>query len=356
MLKQIEDFIKENINFTNSIQLINQSDKFEVSIKEFFVNNKLKDVDSFGKELGKMEFQKFSKMMKLLDGQVTSEQFIKLQRIYLSIATSNNTDDYQTILEEMIMELNYQNVSAKEKFRFYNSCVTKVSEASLVKIHQHIFGKIDDDSDYESINEDDIKSKSEKLAEEFRIKDEERTLGIKTLIEALNKKNCDFAEIYTELCYDRDAKKFKANSEAVRLIADLDSVQKKIRHDTDTDTDGLEMVEAADMGNLDMIKVLNESGCDIDAREKFDKDGEYPDGYFYYNPLTKSCFKGHVDIVEYLLQQKCSLDKNYYNSDPYYDYRNAMHAACRKPNNEKVIDLLIGAKKNWSNCYYWLDF
>ena len=91
----------------------------------------------------------------------------------------------------------------------------------------------------------------------------------------LKKEECDFAKIYRSLCYDRDDNKFKANSEAVRLIADLDEVQAKIKHGTDQKIDGLEIVEAADMGNLDMIKVLCENGADLNARENKGDNGNF---------------------------------------------------------------------------------
>ena len=31
----------------------------------------------------------------------------------------------------------------------------------------------------------------------------------------------------------------------------------------------------------------------------------------YYNPLSRSCFKGHVDIVKYLIKRNCSMNCDY---------------------------------------------
>lgn len=69
LLQDIVLFIRRNITFENSIQLINNdySDKFEDEITRFFSETKLKNFDEFLIKLNDMIMEKFIRMVKILN-------------------------------------------------------------------------------------------------------------------------------------------------------------------------------------------------------------------------------------------------------------------------------------------------
>ena len=73
LLYQIENYVKKNITFENSIDLMGQSNKFEKVIKKYYTENSMGDeeVVKFAEDLCEMEIGKFVKMMELLDGTVS---------------------------------------------------------------------------------------------------------------------------------------------------------------------------------------------------------------------------------------------------------------------------------------------
>ena len=71
LLHQITYFVRNNINFKNSVKFIGHSNKFEGEIERFYKENSLEDFDEFALEFSELNQGKFVKMMELLDGTVS---------------------------------------------------------------------------------------------------------------------------------------------------------------------------------------------------------------------------------------------------------------------------------------------
>ena len=72
--------------------------------------------------------------------------------------------------------------------------------------------------------------------------------------------------------------------------------------------------------------------------------------YKYYSPLTISCYSKQTEIVKLLLSKQCDINIAYMTTNWRADERrkfDALHAACRRQNNQEIIDLLMEKKKDW---------
>ena len=80
---------------------------------------------------------------------------------------------------------------------------------------------------------------------------------------------------------------------------------------------------AAWEGNFEAVKLLTESGACINQQDKGNG----------FTPLIKAVFKGHVDIVKYLLKK--GADKNVYS----FERKSALDYAYAR-NNKEIINSL----------------
>ena len=168
----------------------------------------------------------------------------------------------------------------------------------------------------------------------------------------------------------------KRNAELIKMLASKDEVKKIIEHGTDTKISSLELVEACINGQIEIVKALVECNADINAREfgsytynEFKAEcrpSKSKREYAYYSPLIISCYSKQTEVVKYLLSKECNLedfgyvaadlsDKESENSHSRRRY-DALHAACRRQNNQEIIDLLMEVKQNWKFEYITEEF
>ena len=140
-------------------------------------------------------------------------------------------------------------------------------------------------------------------------------------------------------------------------------------------------MEACKNGQIEIVKALVDCGADINACEFVGSDkvcrpcepGQRY--YLYYSPFIIACLHKQIKIVKYLLSLKVMYHESVvhdYDHDESVDYDcdeddtlcdmaityitnesddrrayDALHAACRAKNNEKIIDMLMKKKKRW---------
>ena len=122
---------------------------------------------------------------------------------------------------------------------------------------------------------------------------------------------------------------------------------------------GLEIIDACENGQIEMLKALLECGADIDGHEWVGTSGikcRHIDKnlmryYQNYSPLVIACYSKQKEIVKLLLSRNCALDilyeTNQRDKDLNREY-DALHAACRSKSNKEIIDLLMNEKVDWN--------
>ena len=352
VLEEVQNFVKENLTFENTIDLMTlMGDKLENEIVEFYENNKLTDIEKFIAKLNKASQDVFLSVIHLIFEYIDCHLICKMIKSWFE-------HNSQSRIEDVIPEISYifdsedneraADFSHKEKFKFYNFCLQRIDPES--KYLGKIFNDIFIDGEYEE----------EKL---------DNDLSETTIFELLEEPT----KIFKKLCTDDNPEHDKRNAKMIKMLSNDDEVKKTIEHGTDSKINKLELVEACKNGQMEIVKMLLECNANINARENFgyvSKCGtkygyrtipskrtyqrdeitrHYK--YKYFSPLTISCYSKQTEIVKLLLSKQCNIDVIYMTTNFRADERrkyDALHAACRRQNNEEIIDLLMEKKKDWN--------
>ena len=335
-LEVIIQFIKNNITFGNSIALMNMSNLFDDQVEAHYVRNAgeyLSDSSNLStflltfRDASLNVFEKILLYLHKTDMESASSIFSKIIK--------NRINYFPETVESIIFRSSpiVRRFNLDEKFIMYNHCVNKIEEKihssttnTLSNIYRHIYGE------------------KHEVAKICYIKSMESN---------------DKVTLFMKLCYDKRRENDRGNAEEIRLLQDDPEIIKFIDHRTDCKLSKLELVEACANGQIETVKALVDAGCDFNAREeagevidnlpKF-RPGSEP-GYFYYGPLTIACYNGHLNVVEYLLSKEGLSLETYYaknGTDPDKVQLDALHAACRRENNEKIIDRLLEKSVEWN--------
>lgn len=160
LLQDIVLFIRRNITFENSIQLINNdySDKFEDEITRFFSETKLKNFDEFLIKLNDMIMEKFIRMVKILN---KVKDFSSANYIKIIMSWMKNYQNFGNIIESSFLyEIDFQKTEIKHRLIFFNYYFENIAvstpsistkEDDFRKMYEHIVGKVNEDI-YECIN------------------------------------------------------------------------------------------------------------------------------------------------------------------------------------------------------------
>ena len=337
-LDVIIEFIKKNITFENSLVLMSMSNLFDAEIDAFYKNNQACEYLSKPNNLSKYLIslrtapsQVFRKNMSTLNNVgLESSIFLKI----IKSRINHFPKSIETIL--FISSFIIKRFSFNEKFVMYNHCVNIFQDQiqaskdaqALCNIYKSIYG------------------------------DRKET---REICQAISGESVDKVSLFKELCYDKSRINDKSNADKIRLLQDDPEVRKIIDHKTDCQLHKVELVEACGNGQIETVKALVDVGSDINAREHSGysignagycrTEQNHLGAYFMYGPLTVACCNGHDNIVKYLLSQEgISLDQYYVKNkeDPGNSKLDALHAACRRQNNEKIIDLLMAKSLSWN--------
>ena len=305
----------------------------------------------------------FEKGMRILHKHNISE-------FYCLKILSQRIDHYGDIIDEgLICTLStckylFENFSMKAKFILCQKCCKSrifdggVEEAKsptiLTDIHAIIYGTNLDFYGDEEIDES-MNILLADMKEELMNKEKAKRTKEAT--------NDEKIKLFKKACYDTNhiTDNDKDNAIIVKLLQHDPEIKKIIQHGTDKKLHKLELVEACANGQFETVQALIDANADINAREHAGKLPEQSknnqpacrdEDFCDYGPLTVSCLKGHDKIVELLLSKGCDLDKDYNKIISRKPFKmvnlDALHAACRRRGNEKVIDLLMGKRESWN--------
>ena len=200
LLPKIDQFVKENIDFINSIDLINYSDKFENEIEKFYSENKtlmnkildedhmklnisydhLFDTQKFLSKLTSMKIEKFIKILNIFKNTIYSEDYIAI--IIHWIKSQKYINPVETIMDDnLLYEIDFSKCSLNYRYKLLNYCVEVIdkqddeqTETGIpMKLYQHIIGSVNE-KDYDKMmdenNSESIKQNiyMEKLKEMVR--------------------------------------------------------------------------------------------------------------------------------------------------------------------------------------------
>ena len=238
-LEDVEKFVKENLTFENTIDLMMlMGDRLDSEIEDFYKNNELTDYDSFIDRLNEANPDVFLSVIHLIHDKLTPAMNCRILREWFR----NNP---KSLIEDIIPEIKYifrdlPNFVHKEKFKFYNFCMQKIKPNSdyVYKMFGDIFGTKEENKLSENIEETTVHELIENPIDTFK-----------------------------KLCYDKNPLNDKKNAGLIKLLAGEDEIKKIIEHGTDCKIHQLELVEACHNGQLDIVKVLIECNADINARE-----------------------------------------------------------------------------------------
>ena len=135
-LKDVEDYVKQNLTFENTIDLMMlMRGKLENEIEKFYEENKLKDPETFMKRLNNASLEVFLSAIHLIFGHIEFPIILEIMKSWI-------TNNLQTKLEDIIPEIKFifnsdylaNDFNHKDKFNFYNFCMQHISSESAYAI------------------------------------------------------------------------------------------------------------------------------------------------------------------------------------------------------------------------------
>ena len=173
-------------------------------------------------------------------------------------------------------------------------------------------------------------------------------------------------KLLRKYCHDTNRNNDMKNAKIIKALNQISGIQTRIKSQEvgSSQTDGLEIIDVCENGQIEMLKAFIECGADIDECEWGGPNGgncrhrglkRY---YQSYSPLVMGCYSKQKEVVKLLLSRGCSLDITYETNKLNDDDRNydALHAACRSKSNKEIIDMLMNEKKDWNYEYLTEDF